>query len=149
MISDVLIYHQRVARLSYVNSLHELCARRFRDAAMLVGADLEQWPALRRWTEHRADLTHFDAAWKQVCDRYNAELYDPQLDLFLKEPPDEVFSRFVHWRLWPVLASDNECARNVLRVAGTLPCHNPADAGAALSLALAEWPLQMRMQIPE
>lgn len=150
MIPPAFLEHQRAARVAYLGSLHERCVRRFRDAALLVGAELAQWPAVQNWPEHRAELGALGPFWTRVCERYNAGVYDPRPDLLRPDDaPDDLFSRFVHWRLWPLLVSDNECTRNVLRATGSLPCRAPAAAGRALAAAMDAWLLHVEMRRPD
>ena len=133
MIPEALEAHQATAMVAYVGALFQTCLRRFRDAALLVGADLRQWPAIERFMSTEVDLAPFSPLWERVCNRYNLDIYDPQCDLLLRSAPvEESFSRFIHWRLWPMVASENECVRNVLRAAGALPCKRDFDAVRAL-----------------
>jgi hypothetical protein len=133
MIPEAPKAHQATSMVAYVGSLYRTCLHRFRDAALLVGADLRQWPAIDAFMSTEVDLAPFSPFWGRVCDRYNCDICDPQRDLLRRSAPvEESFSQFIHWRLWRMLASENECVRNVLRGAGVLPCNHEFDAVRAL-----------------
>jgi hypothetical protein len=133
MIPEALEIHERSSLVPYMSSLYDRCVSRFRNAALLVGADLRQWPAMDRYTSSSVDLAPFAVFWERVCKRYNCDVFDSQHDLLRKSADlQTAFSQFIHWRLWPLVASENECARNVLRVAESLPSKSKAQAARAL-----------------
>jgi hypothetical protein len=146
MIPEALEVHQRTSLVAYVGSLYETCVRRFRTAALLVGADLRQWPAIDRHMSTTVNLAPFTFFWGRVCERYNREIFDPQCDLWPPASTEEAFSQFVYWRLWPLMASENECVRNVLRVAGSLPSRSTSQAAQALSVYIDELTFHVDMQ---
>ena len=160
MTSDAFRVHQRTGLVSYVGALAQTCIRRFRDSALLVGADLEQWPMMKNAYSERIDLVRLAPFWTKVCDRYNREIYEPQLSLSLpskellrlkeeKVREEDVFSRFIHWRLWPIIASENECVRNVLRAVGFLPSQSPLCAADALAYFVEEMSFHASMYRPD
>jgi hypothetical protein len=133
MIPDALETHQRTSLVPYISSLFTRCVARFRSAALLVGADMRQWPAIDRYMSTSVDLAPFADFWARVCNRYNRDVFGSQSDLWQKSADLETeFSQFIHWRLWPLVASENECARNVLRIAGSLPSKSQEQAARAL-----------------
>jgi len=141
--------HQRSSAASYLFALHECCRRRFRNAALLVGADTARWPGLDGLEKNPSyDLRPLLSFWTEVVERYNAELFDPQIDLFRgPEAQLDRFSQFIHWRLWPVLAKENEVVRNVLRAAGSLPSKNRSRATSALVACITDLPFDLNCRI--
>jgi hypothetical protein len=132
MIPERLIQHQHFSFESYVGSLARTCIRRFRDAARLVEANLDHWPKLEKANSGRIYVYNLITFWERVCERYNRDVYDPQLILSLPGrelyhmaiehvTEEAIFSQFVHWRLWPIIASENNCCRDVLRAIEALP----------------------------
>ena len=75
--------HQTASMATYVGSLSETCVRRFRESALLVGADLNQWSAIKNFFMERIYPKRLTPFWRQVCLRYNREIYNPQLALSL------------------------------------------------------------------
>jgi hypothetical protein len=139
---------QQDAAATFLFSLHERCRRRFTNAARLVGADLAQWPSLTViGAREPVDLSPLLPFWDTVRDRYMSEMFDSQMQLFGRaEPQCDQFSQFIHWRLWPRMASEDECVRNVLRVTGSLPSRDPQGASYALITYIAELPFHLTMQ---
>lgn len=127
------------------------CLRRFTDAARLVGADLAQWPSLPSpWSDVRIDLAPLLPFWRSVCERYNRDIHDGQLDLLRdSNAPDVIFSEFIHWRLWPVVVSEHECVRNVLRAVGSLPSRDRLAASNALVAFIADLEFHAAMRPSE
>jgi hypothetical protein len=124
-----------------MSALVDRASSRFIDAARLVGFDLKAYPNLHDINKMRLDLAPLRPLWPIICKRYVEEVYDGQRDLFSPEVgADELFSRFIHWELWPGLVADNENLRNILRTVGLLPCGDPLKAAQALELALEEYP---------
>jgi hypothetical protein len=91
-------------------------------------------------------LAAFSPFWGRVCERYNREIFDPQCDLWPPLAMEEAFSQFVYWRLWPLMASENECVRNILRVAGSLPSRSSTQAAQALVMYMDELTFNVDMQ---
>ena len=146
MIPETLEVHQRTSLVAYVGSLYNTCVRRFRTAALLVGADLRQWPAIDRYMSTTVSLAPFSPFWGRVCERYNREIFDPQWDLWPPATIEEAFSQFVYWRLWPLIASENECVRNVLRVAESLPSKSKTQAAHALVVYIDDLTLDVDIE---
>lgn len=149
MISLDLNAHQTASMVAYVGALAKTCVVRFRDSALLVGADLNQWPPINEFFTRRINLGRLVPFWTQVCFRYNRDVYDPQLAISFAANDimndgsegireDVIFTRFIYWRLWPIIASENECVRNVLRSVDFLPSQNPQRAVEALVLYIDE-----------
>lgn len=150
MISIELQNDQSRGLVPYVGALAQTCIRRFRDSALLVGANLEQWPAIKESFSRRIDLTRLAPFWSHVCLRYNRDVYDPQqaISFVTEDDPikfaresmreDMIFSRFIYWRLWPIIASENECVRNILRSVDFLPSQDPRRAVEALTFYIDE-----------
>jgi len=150
MIPEGLEAHQATSMVAYVWALHQTCMRRFRGAAILVGADLRQWPAIENFMSTEVDLAPFSLFWGRVCEKYNHDVYDRQCDLLRRTAPaEESFSRFIHWRLWPMLASENECVRNMLRAAKALPCGREFDAVRALIVFIDGLTFEVDMKPPD
>ncbi len=143
--------HQQAAAIAYLTALHDRCRRRFLQAAWLVGADPAQWPHLAdAGVTTSVELGALLPFWSVLCDRYRAKLFTPQSELFgPREPQIERFSQFVHWRLWPLLASENECVRNVLRATGTLPARDRTGPAGALVIYMRELRLAADIRPPE
>lgn len=139
MSAATLRAHQQAAAIPYLTALHDRCRRRFLQAARLVGADPAQWPHLAgAGVTTSIEMGPLLPFWSVLCDRYRAELFTPQSELFGPREPHERFSQFVHWRLWPLLASENECVRNVLRATGTIPARDRTGPAGALVLYMRE-----------
>jgi hypothetical protein len=143
--------HQQAAAIAYLTALHDLCRRRFLQAARLVGADPAQWPHLAEaGVTTSVELGPLLPFWSVLSDRCRAELFTPQIELFgPREPQIERFSQFVHRCLWPLLASENECVRNVLRATGTLPARDRSGPAGALVIYMRELKLAADIRPPE
>lgn len=152
--------HQTASMVAYVGALAKTCVVRFRDSALLVGADLNQWPPIKEFFTRRIDLWRLVPFWTQVCFRYNRDVYDPQAAVSFAANDiknvgrevtreDEAFSRFIHWQLWPIIASENECVRNVLRSVDFLPSKNPQRAVEALVLYIDEMAFSAEIYRPD
>lgn len=135
MIPERLVHHQQHSFESYMAALVRTCIRRFRDAAYLVEANLDQWPKLEAANSGGIYVYYLIPFWERVCERYNRDVYDPQLKLSLPGreiyhfavehvTEEAIFSQFVHWRLWPIIASENSLCRDVLRAVEALPTKN-------------------------
>ena len=132
--------HQFASRLNYLHSLHDDCLHKFRSAAMLVGADLKQWPNIDRFYDRTVNLSPLTGFWDVVCDRYNREIFNGQRDLFVEDDPTILFSNFIYYRLWKALVSnrESEVTRNILRAVKTLPSHDHKLAATALTHHIRE-----------
>lgn len=87
--------------------------------------------------------------WAAVRARYKKGVDDPQPDLLRQgETPEELFSRFVPCRLWPVPLMENGCLRNVLRSSASLQPQDPWSAGRAFAHAMQEWRFHIAMRRP-
>lgn len=117
-------------------------------AARLIGADPAQWPDLVQSAEAKIDLGLLWPFWLVLVDRYNQELFDPQMQL-LGEPEPQLtrFSQFIHWRVWPALTGDDECVRNVLRATRALPSRDRQRAAEALVGYAQEMPFADRARV--
>ncbi len=58
------------------------------------------------------------------------------------------FNRFIYWRLWPIIASEKECVRNILRAIDFLPNSNQQRAADALVLYVEEMKFNIDMYNP-
>lgn len=143
MVPNKLIEYQYFSFTSHVGALAQRCIRRFRDAAVLVGVDLSQWPMIENWASHRITFYDMRSFWDVICEKYNKEIYDPQLILsfptseiaifpYERVGEEDLFSQFVYWKLWPIIVSDNDCVRNLIRVIEYIPSKNPARAAECL-----------------
>jgi hypothetical protein len=138
--------HQVDSAAAYLFPLIDRCRLRVLNAVHLIGADPAQWPGLTRAADASVDFGPLWPFWLAVIDRYNREVFDPQTELFGEpEPQLTRFSQFVHWRVWPALAKDNECVRNVLRALRLLPSHDSQRAMDALVYFIGELPIGMRL----
>ncbi|PWC91932.1 hypothetical protein [Azospirillum sp. TSO5] len=125
-------------------ALYSLCRRRFLRAAALLELPRDRLgpiAAMGGWEP--VELAPLMPAWSILCRRYREEGYDPQINLFAPSAstPAEAWSHFVHHRLFPTLAQDDELVRNVLRAVGATPCRSSANAAEALCLRLTEMTL--------
>jgi hypothetical protein len=134
---------------TYLFALHQRCRPRFVNAARLVGANTGQWPYLDKiGVTHPVALDPLLPFWRALVGRYNAELFDPQMELLGNpEPQLERFNQFVYWRLWPVLTAENEVVRNVLRATGSLSSKDAASASSALVTYIANMPFRLESRI--
>jgi len=74
MITLELDDHQTASMATYVGSLSETCVHRFRESALLVGTDLNQWSAIKNFFMERIYPKRLTPFWRQVCLRYNREI---------------------------------------------------------------------------
>ena len=144
MTRDELAAFQADGAKTDLFALYSLCRRRFLHAADLLELPRDRLgpiAAMSGW--ETVDLAPLLPAWSILCGRYRDEGYDPQVNLFAPSAsaPAEAWSRFVHHRLFPTLARDDELVRNVLRAVGAIPCRSSANAAEALCLRLTEMTL--------
>jgi hypothetical protein len=143
MTRDELIRTQRREIKREIYALAMLCRRRFLRSADLVGVRGAAIDRLRQvGLQDAVDLTPLFPAWQLLCDRYMAELYDPQLVLFA-DPETEALTawlQFVYQKLFATLVREDEFVRNVLRALGSIPCQSPDQAAAA---AVCQYLLEM------
>lgn len=121
--------------IQMLNRLAMTCRRRFLLSANLVeirGPVIDGLCKFGSWES--VDLGPLIRAWRCLCDRYRAELYDPQMSLF-RDPKSQLmedWDRFVYRELIPELVRDDSLVRNVLRALGGLPCKSPEKAADAV-----------------
>jgi hypothetical protein len=140
--------HQFVHRLNYLHYLHDDCLQKFRSAALLVGADLRQWPHIDRFYDRTVNLSPLTGFWDIVCERYNREIFDSQRDFFVDDEPIILFSEFIYHRLWRVLVSnsESEMTRNILRAVMTIPSNDHKFAASALVHHIREMRFNVQMR---
>ena len=140
--------HQFASRLNYLHSLHDDCLQKFRSAALLVGADLTQWPHIDKFYDRTVNLSPLTRFWDTVCERYNREIFDSQRDLFVEDEPTILFSKFIYHRLWRALVSnrESEVTRNILRAVMTIPSNDHKLAASALVHHIREMQFNIQMR---
>jgi hypothetical protein len=119
----------------HLASLILLCARRFSDAAHLLGIRGREIDRVRGACSGGTDPAPLLVVWKVLCDRYRVERYDPQIGLFLDHGAElqARWGAFLHTELFPELVRENEVVRDVLRVLGLLPTTSVPESAAALA----------------
>ena len=155
MTREKLRQHQWDAKLLYLDALAQRCRRRFMEAAVLVGADVAQWPDLRRIGGPRVncDVGHLIPFWDELCALYMAKFADLQLSMHelmennsvTKPDTEAVFSQWIYWQMWPRMTEDDGLVRAVLRAVRCLPSENPERAANYLSIYLENLDLDVWM----
>lgn len=88
------------------------------------------------------DCTRLNRVRRMLKQRFFDEVYSPQKDLFQhNHGPEELWSRYFHWRLSDRLMSEPHIIRLILQICDTIPCSDPDDVEAALSHFVHEMPL--------
>ena len=146
MSREKLRKHQWDAKLFYLDALARRCRRRFIEAAVLIGADLEQWPDLGRIGGPRVncDVGHLIPFWDELCAHYVTKFEQMQTSMLnIMEDnaagvltPEAIFSQWIHWQMWPRMTEDDGVVRAVLRAVRCLPSRNPERAAEYLSIYL-------------
>ncbi|MBA1213925.1 hypothetical protein [Pseudomonas oryzihabitans] len=140
---------QRAQAGNYISTIYKACVDRYLDAAGLLEVDA---PIIDKLHESRWETIDFMPLldfYLRICERYNNELYSPQIEIF-EHASSDVFQRWSYYfnhNLVPVLVADNRAVRDILRVMKKLPCSYPKEAIAALISEVDNMTLRSRFPV--